>query len=134
MNALRFGVALALFSVAAGCDSSGPAVADGVVGTYSASILAIPGPTDSPVDAIGAGGSLVLTLDRDGSASGRLVVPDAVGWAADLPFSGTYEVSDAAVVLDVDPDPVSFTRFERAGAGRLTASLPWGFEAVLDRQ
>jgi len=73
--------------------------ADSIAGSYTATEF-----TTGADDVIAAGGSLTLDLALDGTASGRLVVPEEVGGPLDADMAGTYEVTGATIEFTQDAD------------------------------
>jgi hypothetical protein len=87
----------------AGCDSN--ETDDEIAGVYETTRfdVTIDGST---IDVLDAGGFIEMTLREDGTASGRLFVPEelAEGEENDIPFGGNYSVSGNTVTFDHEAD------------------------------
>jgi hypothetical protein len=117
-------VALALAAVLASCgddDKFSPTV-ENVAGTYSATSFTLSTPAGT-VDLLGLGSSVTVTLEPDGTTTGRLFVPGGAeeGGDVDADLTGTWTLNGSIVTFNQTADTfirdVEFT----AGQNRLTA-------------
>ena len=126
---------LLLGVLVAACDSGETDLA--VAGSYEATVFEAP-IGDATVDVLEAGGAYTATLNADGSASGRILVPESLraGGAEgdeEILFNGTYTVSSAIGELRFEHDEDTFVRDLRwvVGDGELVANWSTGAEVRL---
>lgn len=119
-----FVLAFALLAVGllAGCgddDPVGPTV-EAVAGSYAATTFTATSSAGT-VDVLQQGGILQLTLAPDGTASGRVLIPQAGGGGSDFDESlaGTWTVQDGIVRLSQPADTFLRDLPLRVDGGRL---------------
>jgi hypothetical protein len=131
---LRVGrmVALSLAVVLAGCgdDSFDPTV-DNVAGIYSATTFTVT-TVEGTVDVLAEGGSVTLTLDPDGTTTGRLLVPEGGenGEDVDEDLAGTWGLDGNRVGFDQEADTFIGELDFTASEDRLTTEGTFTGETV----
>jgi hypothetical protein len=118
------------FLALGGCDSTD----DGTIaGSYETTrfTAVIDG---EPVDVLGAGGRITMTLREGGGVSGRLVVPvpPAEDGEGDTPFAGTYARSGSTVTFDHEADTFIRDAVWTFSGGQLRTEA-FGLSVVLDK-
>lgn len=97
------GVAL-LIAGCSGEDTTGPGGIQ--LGTYTATTFSVTPAGEAPINVLGAGGSLVITLHANGTTSGTLSVPASVAGGAAVVESmeGTVTVTSLTVTFHQGAD------------------------------
>jgi hypothetical protein len=123
-------------AVSACGDSNEPSAS--LAGSYTASMLRITPPGESPADILASGGSLTLTIDAQRQVTGNLSVPPSIDGGINASMAGTAVVTDSSVRFDQTAD--TFVRdltFAIAGPQlRADQTLSSGarYEVILARQ
>lgn len=106
-----------------------------VVGSYAATTWVVTTSASGPVNVLDAGGSVSLTLNEDGTATGSVSIPAGSGLTAvDADLTGSWDLVENRWVL-LAPDEASFLaqRFLEVD-GRDLRSNAVGIDIVLSRQ
>lgn len=87
-----------------GDDTTGPGGLQ--AGTYVATTFVVQPAGQAPINVLGAGGSLSITINANGTTSGALVVPAAVtgGAAVNESMAGTVTVTQLTVTFQQTAD------------------------------
>ena len=96
----RYLACVCILLLAAGCGEAGPTVPilTSVAGAYSATQFTVAEVGGEPVDYLGLGASIALTLNADGSTAGRIQVPDGgEDGAFDESLLGTWTLTGTTV-------------------------------------
>lgn len=124
----RAGVLAALLVLAAcgGDDNGFSPTAETVAGTYTASVFTLTTPTgtadSTTADLLALGASVNVTLDADGTTSGRLFVPagNDDGSDLDVDLAGTWTLSGNKVTFNQTGDSFITDAQFTAGPGTLS--------------
>lgn len=125
-----------IFALFSACED--PVSVDDLSGSYEASTFTLTqsGSTD---DLLAQGASITLTLDADGSTSGRLFVPDGNedGSDFDADLTGTWTRTGSQVSFDHPADTFIRDMSFAVDGSRLTGEATFSsgtFRVVLDRR
>lgn len=107
----NFVAAASVAALLAGCggeDTTGPGGLE--LGTYTATTFSVTPSGEAPINVLGEGGSLVITLLPGGTTTGTLTVPGTITGGAPFVASmaGTVTVTNLTVTFDQAAD--SFVR------------------------
>ncbi len=125
-------VSLALGLGLAACGSDGfTPTTETVAGAYTATTFTITS-TTPPTDALAEGLTLEITLDSDGTTTGRLFLPGGGdnGTDIDEDLAGTWTLDGVSVRFDQNADTFVRDAVFVAGEGTLTAEGTFGDTSV----
>jgi hypothetical protein len=126
---------------AAGCGGGSDPIVQPTVditGSYVATVFKVT-PTNKPtIDVLARGGSLTLTIARDSTTSGSLMVPkDVIGDSVNVSLAGIVSQSGHAVRFSMASDTFVRTVGWLAGGGTIATDVNDGsahIEVLLTRQ
>lgn len=98
----------ALVIACAGSETAGSS--NLLTGTYAAVIFDVTPTGQAPVNVIGAGGSLSITIDASGATTGTLNIPSSVTGGAPLVASMAGTATITALTVEFDQSADTFVR------------------------
>jgi hypothetical protein len=103
---------LAVFTLGAGCGSSGPGDSSPIAGTYLATVFKVTPVGQAQIDVLASGGSLSMVISTSNVTSGTLLLPGTVtgGAAFTASMAGTAALSTITSTVTFQQAADTFVR------------------------